>query len=152
MFHSNYLIVSHSYSIVKLVYITSYILWLCGLIYISGLFTYHSKTTNELSLKQLTLIEHKWYWMIITPMALISILSAIVLHLMVQVTKISNPELTTLRFSIFIYTCMYHIYCFKLIDDLSKSATPAISLLNRGLRYLLIFTLIAYIALNFKLN
>ncbi len=90
--------------------------WFAGLFYLPRLFVYHSMTENQLSKNQFKIMEHKLFWYIMTPAALLTIISG---EILARFFYISG---TWLHIKLFLVgtLIMYHMYCFKLMDDFAK--------------------------------
>lgn len=141
-----------SHSIIKLAYITSYILWLCGLIHLTKLFVYHKQTSNELSLKQFVIMEHRLFWLSLTPLCMLMLTCLIILSFIIP-NAIAYSSHMVIEYSLTGFLLCYHCYCFKLIDDLSKltsldSEHPVNLTFNYIVRFSLIVALIEFISLQ----
>lgn len=104
------------YAIVKIIHIIAMVSWFAGLFYLPRLFVYHSMTQNQLSSNQFKTMEHKLFWYIMTPAALVTIAAGEVLAhgfgfsgLWLHLKAILTGTLV-----------VYHVYCFKLMDDFAK--------------------------------
>lgn len=104
------------YGYLKVFHIVCVVSWFAGLFYLPRLFVYHSMTKNVVSQNQFKIMEHKLFWFIMTPACVFTILSGEVLAhgfgfnglwLHVKVFLVGS-------------LVIYHLYCFKLMEDFSK--------------------------------
>lgn len=105
-----------TYAWLKILHLIAMVSWFAGLFYLPRLFVYHAMTKNEVSQNQFKIMEHKLFWYIMTPAGVVTILAGEVLahgfgfhglwlHLKVMCVAL---------------LIVYHIYCFKLMDDFAK--------------------------------
>ena len=104
------------YGYIKAFHIIAVVAWFAGLFYLPRLFVYHAMTSNQTSMNQFKIMEHKLYWYIMTPAAIIAItLGEILAHgfgfhglwLHLKVMLVGT-------------LVIYHIHCFKIMDDFAK--------------------------------
>ncbi len=106
----------HLYAWIKIVHIVAMVSWFAGLFYLPRLFVYHAMTKNEISNTQFKIMEHKLFWYIMTPAGFVTILMGEILahgfgfHGLWLHLKVMCVALLV----------VYHIYCFKLMDDFAK--------------------------------
>ncbi|MFN7093783.1 MAG: protoporphyrinogen oxidase HemJ [Burkholderiales bacterium] len=104
------------YGYLKALHLIAMVCWFAGLFYLPRLFVYHATTTNQISQNQFKIMEHKLFWFIMTPAGIITIgLGEILAHgfaitgLWLHLKVILVGTLV-----------LYHIYCFKLMEDFAK--------------------------------
>ena len=104
------------YSYIKAFHIIAVVAWFAGLFYLPRLFVYHAMTKNEVSMTQFKIMEHKLFWYIMTPAGVLALgLGEILAHgfgfsgLWLHIKAFFAATLV-----------LYHIYCFKLMDDFAK--------------------------------
>ncbi len=104
------------YGYIKAFHIIAVVAWFAGLFYLPRLFVYHSMTDNKTSQNQFKIMEHKLYWYIMTPAAIISIILGEILAHGFGFNGL------WLHFKVILVGTLvfYHIYCFKLMDDFAK--------------------------------
>lgn len=111
-------IVNHPtlYGLLKAFHIIAVVAWFAGLFYLPRLFVYHAMTNNSISQNQFKIMEHKLFWYIMTPAAIIAIiLGEVIAHGF-------GFHGLWLHAKVFLVGTLvvYHIYCFKLMDDFAK--------------------------------
>ncbi|MDQ5920509.1 MAG: protoporphyrinogen oxidase [Pseudomonadota bacterium] len=104
------------YGLIKVLHIIAVVAWFAGLFYLPRLFVYHAMTDNLVSRNQFKIMEHKLFWYIMTPSAVLSIVFGEILAHCFGFSGI------WLHFKVFLVGTLviYHIYCFKLMDDFAK--------------------------------
>ena len=104
------------YAYVKSFHIIAVVAWFAGLFYLPRLFVYHSSTTNPVSINQFKIMEHKLFWYIMTPAGIVAIiLGEILAHGF-------GFHGLWLHIKVFLVGTLviFHLYCFKLMDDFAK--------------------------------
>lgn len=104
------------YGYLKAFHIIAMVAWFAGLFYLPRLFVYHALTKNPVSSNQFKTMEHKLFWYIMTPAGILTvILGEILAHFF-------GFSGMWLHFKVFLVGTLliYHIYCFKLMDDFAK--------------------------------
>jgi protoporphyrinogen IX oxidase len=104
------------YATLKIIHLIAMVSWFAGLFYLPRLFVYHSMTQNPISQNQLKTMEHKLFWYIMTPAALVTIVAG---ELLAHIFGFSG---TWLHLKVILTATLvaYHVYCFKLMDDFAK--------------------------------
>jgi len=104
------------YAYIKALHIIAIVAWFAGLFYLPRLFVYHSSTRNVVSMNQFKTMEHKLFWYIMTPAGIVAIVLG---EILAHGFGFSGLWLHIKVF--FVGTLViYHIYCFKLMDDFAK--------------------------------
>ncbi|MCX8514477.1 MAG: protoporphyrinogen oxidase HemJ [Burkholderiales bacterium] len=104
------------FELLKTIHIIAMVAWFAGLFYLPRLFVYHSLTTNQITQNQFKIMEHKLFWYIMTPSAIVTIIMG---ELLAHMFDISGLWLHLKVFFV-ITLIIYHVYCFKLMDDFAK--------------------------------
>lgn len=104
------------YGYLKAFHIIAVVCWFAGLFYLPRLFVYHSMTNNPTTNSQFKIMEHKLFWYIMTPSAVIAIVLGEILAHGFRITGL------WLHLKVFLAGTLviYHLYCFKLMDDFAK--------------------------------
>lgn len=105
-----------AYSYLKIFHIITMVSWFAGLFYLPRLFVYHAMTENDVSKKQFSIMEHKLFWYIMTPAGICTIISG---ELLAHGFGFSGMWLH-IKATLVGTLVLYHIYCFKLMEDFSK--------------------------------
>jgi putative membrane protein len=115
---TNQLIATHPnlYGYLKAFHLIAVICWFAGLFYLPRLFVYHAMTNNPVSNNQFKIMEHKLFWYIMTPSAVVSIVLG---EILAHYFSFSGLWLHLKMFLVGTLV-IYHIYCFKLMDDFAK--------------------------------
>lgn len=104
------------YGYLKAFHIICVVCWFAGLFYLPRLFVYHAMTDNIVSKNQFKTMEHKLFWFIMTPACVLTLLSGEALahgfHFVGLWLHLKVILVGTL--------VIYHIYCFKLMEDFAK--------------------------------
>lgn len=104
------------FSWILALHIIAMVAWFAGLFYLPRLFVYHAMSEDAISHARFKTMEHKLFWMIMTPAGILTTLfGAWLLHL--------RPEL--LHHTFFIVKLLlvsllwcYHVYCGYLMEEL----------------------------------
>ncbi|MES2142489.1 MAG: protoporphyrinogen oxidase HemJ [Pseudomonadota bacterium] len=64
---------------IKAFHIIAMVAWFAGLFYLPRLFVYHAQANDSLSIERFKIMEHRLYYFIMTPAALLTILLGILL-------------------------------------------------------------------------
>jgi putative membrane protein len=107
------------YSYLKVFHLIAMVSWFAGLFYLPRLFVYHAMTDSQLSKKQFTIMEHKLFWYIMTPAAIATVVSG---ELLAHLFDFSGMWLH-IKVALVATLVLYHLYCFKLMEDLSKDCS-----------------------------
>ena len=108
-----------AYGYLKALHIIAVVCWFAGLFYLPRLFVYHAITDNKISQNQFKTMQHKLFWYIMTPAAIIAIISGEILAHGFHFTGLWLHIKVVLVGTLVIY----HIWCFKLMEDLAKDCS-----------------------------
>lgn len=104
------------YLYIKALHMISVICWFAGLFYLPRLFVYHAMTQNEVSKNQFKIMEHKLFWYIMTPALIATIIFGEILARGLHF----DGWWLHLKLILVGTLVLYHIYCFKLMEDFAK--------------------------------
>lgn len=118
MINIPHLVLSHPliYGYLKALHIISMVCWFAGLFYLPRLFVYHCMTQNKISQNQFKTMQHKLFWYIMTPSAILTILTGEIIAHGFGITGVWLH----IKIALVATLVIYHIWCFKLMDDLAK--------------------------------
>lgn len=108
------------YLYLKALHIIAIVCWFAGLFYLPRLFVYHALTKNAVSQNQFKIMEHKLFWYIMTPSMIITLLSGEILAYLKYLHYVDFPLWLHVKFFLVLTLVIYHIYCFKLMEDFVK--------------------------------
>lgn len=104
------------YGYLKVFHIICMVSWFAGLFYLPRLFVYHASTNNTLTQNQFKIMEHKLFWYIMTPAGICTVISGELLSHLFGITGMWL-HLKVLLVGVLV---LFHLYCFKLMDDFAK--------------------------------
>lgn len=105
-----------AYGFLKSLHIIAMVCWFAGLFYLPRLFVYHCSTSSDLTKNQFKIMEHKLFWYIMAPAAIITVISGEVLSRYFHITGLWLHLKVVLVASLVIY----HLYCFVLMENFAK--------------------------------
>lgn len=99
---------------IKSFHLIAVVAWFAGLFYLPRLFVYHAMATDTISLERFKIMEHKLYYIIMTPAAILTIILGAIL------ASHYWPYYKTagwFHFKLLLVFALviYHVYCRKLI-------------------------------------
>jgi putative membrane protein len=101
----------------KTIHIISVITWFAGLFYLPRLFVYHAMSSDNISMERFKIMERKLYNGIMTPSAVITILSGFYL-----LTYFGYEALwIKLKITLVSILFFYHIICYKYLKLFKKN-------------------------------
>lgn len=104
------------YLYIKALHIISVVCWFAGLFYLPRLFVYHAMTNNAVSKNQFVVMEHKLFWYIMTP----SLICTVVFGEILAHGLNFDGWWLHLKLILVGTLIIYHIYCFKIMEDFAK--------------------------------
>ncbi len=104
------------YHYLKIIHIVAMVCWFAGLFYLPRLFVYHAMTDNVTTRNHFKIMEHKLFWYIMTPAAILTFVSG---ELLAHGFGFSGLWLH-LKVILAGTLILYHMYCFKLMEDFAK--------------------------------
>lgn len=96
---------------IKSLHIIFIVTWFAGLFYLPRLFVYHAMTTDEISLQRFKIMERKLYYGIMTPGAILTIITG--LWLLYGYAWMLYKHSGWLHLKLALVACLiaYHCYC-----------------------------------------
>lgn len=107
---------SKLYLSIKTLHIIAMVCWFAGLFYLPRLFVYHAMAQDEISKNHFKIMEHKLFWFIMTPAAIVTVISGKLISFFFNI----NGNWLHIKMIFVLLLIIYHVYCFKLIEDFSK--------------------------------
>lgn len=98
---------------IKAAHIVAAVAWFAGLLYLPRLFVYHASATDAVGVERFKVMEHKLYYGIMTPAAVLTVLFGLWLWLGYG---ISGAWLHA-KLAAVVVLVAYHGYCGKLLRD-----------------------------------
>ena len=98
---------------IKALHIIFMVTWFAGLFYLPRLFVYHAMSNDQLSIERFKVMERKLFYGIMTPGAVLTIVSGVWLWLSYG---FSGGWLHA-KLALVLLLVAYHIYCGKLLAD-----------------------------------
>ena len=121
--------------------------WFAGLFYLPRLFVYHSLSNDTISCQRFKTMEHKLYYGIMTPGALLTIGSGLWLLHSYAWALYSYMIWLHLKLSMVLILIIYHLYCGYLIKQFKKNNNKLSHIFYRWLNEFPTITLVAIVLL-----
>ena len=105
---------------VKAFHIIFMVIWFAGLFYLPRLFVYHSSSEDKLSRDRFKIMEHKLYYYIMTPGAVLTVLLGIWLISFYGFEVLIQWHWLQLKL---LFVCLllgFHYYCGRLLKDFAS--------------------------------
>jgi len=96
---------------VKAFHIVFIVTWFAGLFYLPRLFVYHAMSTDEVSVERFTVMERKLYYGIMTPGAVLTIATGLVLWLYYGI----SGRWLYAKLGLVTALIVYHLWCGSLL-------------------------------------
>ncbi len=129
--------------VLKSFHIIFMVTWFAGLFYLPRLFVYHAMTSDDLGINQFTVMERKLFWGIMTPGAILTIVTGLWLWLGYG---FSGGWLHA-KIALVALLVAYHIYCGTLMTNFSRGQNRHSHVFYRWLNELPVILLIAVVLL-----
>lgn len=100
---------------IKALHVIAMVCWFAGLFYLPRLFVYHAQTVDTISLERFKVMERRLYYGIMTPAAIITILSGLWL-LSANFTYYLSSLWMPLKLVLVSTLIIYHFYSGKLMQ------------------------------------
>lgn len=131
-------------SLIKAFHIIAMVAWFAGLFYLPRLFVYHADAKDKISIERFKIMEHRLYYYIMLPSALLTLLFGFILlsflpHYYVQATWMH------LKLGLVMLLILFHLYCGKCLRDFKRDHNQHSSLFYRWLNELPTLLLIAIV-------
>lgn len=88
--------------------------WFAGLFYLPRLFMYHAKSTDQISLTRFKMMEHKLYWIIMMPAAILTSVFGMWL-LLLNWQLYFHQGWMIAKLSLVVLLWVYHLWCGQLL-------------------------------------
>jgi putative membrane protein len=103
---------------VKSFHIIFMVTWFAGLFYLPRLFVYHSAAADRASIERFKVMERKLFWGIMSPGAVLTILSGIWLWLgWFRGETGETPRWLLAKIALVAVLAGYHLWCWRLLRD-----------------------------------
>lgn len=96
---------------IKALHIIFMVTWFAGLFYLPRLFVYHAMSTDQTSIERFKIMERKLYFGIMTPGAIITILTGLWLLYAYAWQLYKHAGWLHFKLSLVVLIIIYHIYC-----------------------------------------
>ena len=104
-------------------HLISMVAWFAGLFYLPRLFVYHAASHDHATQNQFKIMEHKLFWMIMTPAAIVS--SALGLWLLSEnLSAYLSHGWMIAKLILVAALWLYHLFCGHLVRLFKKNRNP----------------------------
>ncbi|MEG3592588.1 MAG: CopD family protein [Pseudomonadota bacterium] len=104
----------------KALHVIFMVTWFAGLFYLPRLFVYHAMSEDEISINRFKIMEHKLYWGITTPGAIITI--ALGFYLLQNNLDFYVSEFwMQLKLFFILLLVIYHIWCGVILNSFKNN-------------------------------
>ena len=104
-------------------HIIFFVAWFAGLFYLPRLFVYHAPTSDVISLDRFKIMEHKLYYFIMWPAAILTGLSGLIL-LSLNYDYYRTQNWMHIKLISVLVLCLYHLYCGHLVKCFKHNRNP----------------------------
>ncbi len=132
---------------IKALHIIAMVAWFAGLFYLPRLFVYHADTQDALSIERFKCMEHRLYYYIMTPAALLTLIFGFIL-LSSAWHYYAAARWIHLKLGLVFILILFHLYCGKCLNDFRKNNNRHTSLFYRGLNEFPTLLLIAIVIIT----
>ncbi|MEM7027877.1 MAG: protoporphyrinogen oxidase HemJ [Pseudomonadota bacterium] len=101
----------------KALHLIAMVTWFAGLFYLPRLFVYHSMSEDQISIDRFKVMERKLFYGITTPSALFTFFFGIGIIMTNGMSTYSGQLWLHIKLFIILLLCIYHIYCWFLLQD-----------------------------------
>lgn len=109
---------------IKALHIIFMVTWFAGLFYLPRLFVYHAMATDPDIQSQFKIMEHKLFWFITTPGAILTTVFGIWLVCLYPAGTLNLMLWLQLKFCLVILLWIYHIGCGVLLNQFKLDRNP----------------------------
>lgn len=96
------------------------ICWFAGLFYLPRLFVYHTMSLDQISQQRFIIMERKLFWGIMTPSALISLVTGLILLYGYVLKTYDGAWWLHIKLIAAGLVLIYHGFCYKYLNDFKK--------------------------------
>jgi putative membrane protein len=101
---------------IKSFHVIFMVTWFAGLFYLPRLFVYHALSNDAISVARFKVMEHKLFWGIMTPGAVLTLLFGVWL-LIQSLHYYTAAGWMRAKLALVVLTLFYHVWCGKLMLD-----------------------------------
>jgi putative membrane protein len=134
-------------SIVLILHMIFVICWFAGLFYLPRLFVYHAEATDKISLDRFKIMERKLFWGIMTPSAVIAILTGGLLIRFYAWNIFQTMLWLKLKVVFALFLLIYHGYCWHYLRRFQQERNPHSHVFYRWFNELPVVLLIGIVTL-----
>lgn len=102
---------------IKALHIIFMVTWFAGLFYLPRLFVYHAMSQDKTSIERFKIMERKLYFGIMTPGAILTIITGLLLLHNYAWRLYKNFGWLHFKLALVIFLIFYHIYCGYLLNS-----------------------------------
>ena len=102
---------------VKAFHVIFMVTWFAGLFYLPRLFVYHAMSHDDISIERFKIMEHKLFYGIMTPGALITLILGLWMLFDNGWQAVSQMLWLQIKLALVIVLLIYHGWCWKLLQD-----------------------------------
>lgn len=131
-------------SLIKAFHIIAMVAWFAGLFYLPRLFVYHADAKDKISIERFKIMEHRLYYYIMLPSALLTVLFGFIL-LSFSVHYYTQATWMHLKLGLVAILILFHLYCGKCLRDFKRDHNRHSSVFYRWLNEFPTLLLIAIV-------
>lgn len=130
----------------KALHLIFMVAWFAGLFYLPRLFVYHAMTTDDATVKCLTVMERKLFWGIMTPSAVLTVIFGF--GMMIEGWEAYKTQWWLhLKLLLVLLLLAYHIWCGVLLQSFKKGKNKHSHIWYRWFNEITFVVLVAVILL-----
>ena len=129
---------------IKALHIIAMVAWFAGLFYLPRLFFYNANAKDKISIERFKLMEHRLYYYIMAPAALLTLLFGFILFSLAA-NYYAAATWMHLKLALVAILILFHLYCGKCLHDFKQDNNPHSSLFYRWLNEFPTLLLIAIV-------
>ncbi|MFZ0219330.1 MAG: protoporphyrinogen oxidase HemJ [Candidatus Aquirickettsiella sp.] len=120
---------------IKAFHIIGMVAWFAGLFYLPRLFVYHANAKDTISIERFKLMEHRLYYYIMAPAALLTLFFGFTLFSLAA-DYYAIATWMHLKLGLVAILILFHLYCGKCLHDFKQDDNQHSSLFYRWLNEL----------------
>lgn len=129
---------------IKAFHIIAMVAWFAGLFYLPRLFVYHAAASDPISMERFKIMEHRLYYYIMAPAALLTLLFGFILFSF-STHYYATATWMHLKLGLVALLVLFHLYCGKCLRDFKIDNNQHSSLFYRCLNEMPTLLLIAIV-------
>lgn len=129
---------------IKALHIIAMVAWFAGLFYLPRLFVYHADAKDRISIERFKIMEHRLYYYIMVPAALLTLLFGLILF-SYSANYYAGATWMQLKLALVAILILFHLYCGKCLRDFKLENNQHSSLFYRWLNEFPTLLLIAIV-------